>query len=454
MKQHTIIVHGWSDDRKSFENLATYVRSLPERQVDTIYLADWISLNDDVTYRDLTFAMQRAWLAKQLPTTPRSVDVIGHSTAALVVRDWMTTYYTAQTCPIHRHVMLAPANFGSPLAHKGRAWTGRLAKGFKSKFETGTQLLKGLELASPYVWQLAEKDLLTRGVKRWYGQDRILCTCLIGNAPYDGFPGAISEDGSDGTIRIAGANPNVSRLNVIYDEPNGQPQPPALKLIHPPKHFVAFTSIDGENHSTITMNRKTYPRNDHTLALIAEALSQTDSTWANWCQNLEHDHRDTWEHQAKHADGDEHYNHYQDSIVRVRDQFDQPVDDYLLEFKINDRDRGGFARRFHRHAIRKVHVHSDDPSHRSIYVDVTTLFDDIDKRGEGLKIELTASPIMTKGRGAPPVGYRPPTAHQDDALFIPWEQLASVFAADRTMLIDIQLHRVITPEVFELVSHV
>ncbi|MGV8690956.1 hypothetical protein ACV35Z_33425, partial [Pseudomonas aeruginosa] len=46
------------------------------------------------------------------------------------------------------------------LAHKGRSFIGRVLKGW-NRFvgQTGTQVLKGLELGSPYSWQLAERDL-------------------------------------------------------------------------------------------------------------------------------------------------------------------------------------------------------------------------------------------------------------------------------------------------------
>ncbi len=55
--------------------------------------------------------------------------------------------------------MLAPANFGSALAHKGRSMLGRVFKGWKTGFETGEEMLYALELASPFQWDLAQADL-------------------------------------------------------------------------------------------------------------------------------------------------------------------------------------------------------------------------------------------------------------------------------------------------------
>ncbi|MGV8677709.1 hypothetical protein ACV356_31635, partial [Pseudomonas aeruginosa] len=71
------------------------------------------------------------------------------------------------------------------LAHKGRSFIGRVLKGW-NRFvgQTGTQVLKGLELGSPYSWQLADRDLF--GAAAWYGAARLLTTVLVGNAGSSG----------------------------------------------------------------------------------------------------------------------------------------------------------------------------------------------------------------------------------------------------------------------------
>ena len=45
--------------------------------------------------------------------------------------------------------LVAPANLGSPLAAKGKSLVGRIAKGCNNWFETGSEMLNALELASP-----------------------------------------------------------------------------------------------------------------------------------------------------------------------------------------------------------------------------------------------------------------------------------------------------------------
>jgi hypothetical protein len=61
LKNPVVIVHGWSDKAKSFRKLANFLRKELKTSVTTIDLADWVSMDDEITYRDLRHAMQRAW---------------------------------------------------------------------------------------------------------------------------------------------------------------------------------------------------------------------------------------------------------------------------------------------------------------------------------------------------------------------------------------------------------
>lgn len=56
-----IIFHGWSDQAKSFDRLAGLLRTSLNREIKEIFLVDWLSLDDEVTYVDFTVALQRAW---------------------------------------------------------------------------------------------------------------------------------------------------------------------------------------------------------------------------------------------------------------------------------------------------------------------------------------------------------------------------------------------------------
>lgn len=178
-----VIVHGWSDSAESFRGLARFF-SEAGREATVISLGDWLSLDDEVTYLDLAYAMRSAWRDRKLPGYRRSVDVVVHSTGALLVRQWLQLFYSADNNPVDHLLMLAPASYGSPLAHKGKAFYGRIIKGWWMGFQTGTKLLNGLELGSPYTWKLAMGDVLSRSY--WYGRNRIKATVLVGNQGYGG----------------------------------------------------------------------------------------------------------------------------------------------------------------------------------------------------------------------------------------------------------------------------
>ena len=192
-KRPLVIIHGWSDEALSFQHLGSLLAEHTQRNLTQVNLADYISLDDSITMDDLVSAMQRAWGACKLPRTVYSVDVVVHSTGGLIIRDWIARYFTPYDAPIKHLLMLAPANFGSPLAQKGRALIGRVVVGLRSQklFQTGTHILKALELASPYSWQLAQRDLFSDSV--YYTPGKILCTVLVGNEGYRGIRAAANE---------------------------------------------------------------------------------------------------------------------------------------------------------------------------------------------------------------------------------------------------------------------
>lgn len=253
MPMPIVIIHGWSDDSDSFVELANFLKENLGTKPVIIRLADWLSMHDDVTFSDLALAMENAWKSSNLPTSPFSVNVITHSTGALVVRHWMTEYYTAETVPIKRHLMLAPANFGSHLAHTGHTYIGRVTKGWNQpRFQTGKKILKGLELASPYTFNLADRDIFNE--ERWYGANKILTTILIGNSGYPLLEGGFitNESGSDGVVKSSTANLNASKVNLVLDQDQKVKE---YKLTRT-NGAIAFGILNNEDHSTIALKGK------------------------------------------------------------------------------------------------------------------------------------------------------------------------------------------------------
>ncbi len=439
MAKHIVIVHGWSDEGKSFKNMASNIAQWSEKPPVVINIADWISLQDKVTYADIAVAMQRAWLKLKLPTDPRSVDVVTHSTGALVVRDWMTRFYRSDSVPIHRFVMLAPANFGSPLAHKGRSFIGRVVKGW-NKFlgQTGTEILKGLELGSPYTVNLAKKDLFSN--ETWYGSGKILATVLVGNVGYDGVEAIANEDGSDGTVRISTANLNCALLQLPLD--SNQKATDGWKLLKS-KGEIAFGIIDQENHSTIVL-KNGGPKNPQTLSLIQRALTVEDQAFVVSNGSF------SWQTEIRAGDPFvvDRSPSYMNLVAHTSDNLGQDVSDYFLQIyrKINT-DRK-FEKEIYENVFRSVHAYEDNTAYRSLYISVKDLMDIIGRYTiDTLYLSITAQPVFDPPQN--PVGYRSISASYADGLPISKKEIPTFFTAHQTLIAEVIIERQINDAVFD-----
>lgn len=452
-----VLIHGWSATSEGLEPLAALVRAQLGTQISVVRLADYLSMEDEVRFDDLVSAMDRAWDTEGLPRTKGSVDALVHSTGGPVVRDWLDRNFEPDESPIMHLVMLAPANFGSPLAHKGRAFVARVLKGFIAKkpegepFETGAQILKGLELASPYTWDLAHRDRFGEGGTR-YQPGNVLCTVLVGNRGYGGIRSIANEEGSDGTVRLSTANMNCVRISASFpahpDEPDvGHDVDWELEES---TGSTAFGVLDGHNHTTIKLShlgvRSPRSRRDGgTLSDILRSLTVEEDDFENWRQDLAARNAVLLP-AAPRANAQKHG--FQNTVVRVEDQYGVGVEDYLLEFYEKDDARGSTAERFHRLAIHGVHKYCDDHSYRSVYVDCTRLAAAITDVRDYLSVSLTASPEIDPPRA--PVGFETIADENIGGLRISKREIGKFLSPHRTALVSLQLVRRQSPEVFAL----
>ncbi|MGL6078963.1 esterase/lipase family protein [Methyloversatilis discipulorum] len=440
-----VIVHGWSDDARSFRGLAKLVESKFELSPTLLNLAEWISMDDDVTFADLANAMQTAWAASNLPTAPRSTNIIVHSTGALIVRDWMTRYYKPQSVPIKRFLMLAPANFGSQLAHKGHSFIGRAIKGWKNYgFETGEQILKGLELASPFTWSLAERDMFSD--EKWYGAGRILATVLVGNEGYDGVRAVANESASDGTVRISTANLNCSRVNLYLDE-NQVPQ--GRLEVERCNGAVAFGIINSLNHSSIVPNSiAKSPALEKLHQVTLEALEVDDADYPESASKFK------WQERLFEMteDGFGSSSMFKNVVTRVSDNVGNEVSDYFIEFYRTGEDDVKFEKFLYEDFLDSVHAYKDNGSYRALYLDVGSLLASQKSKDFKLKqlfISVVAHPqFHDKNSKVQPVGYRPLPPNSEGGLRIPKQRLEEFFAPYETMLVNVVLSRTISSGVF------
>ena len=385
MPAEVAIIHGWSDTSKSFHDLRDFL-GRNGYEVRQIWRGDYVSKDDDVRVPDVAKRMQgviQELIAQRQLTVP--FDLVVHSTGGLVAREWVATYYPdGAGCPAKRIIMLAPANFGSRLAALGKSMIGRIAKGWNNWFQTGQEMLRGLELASPYQWHLATRDLLDpegRNGTGPYGNGRIWPFVIAGTRGYSGgLREIVNERGSDGTVRPAAANLNVVGMTIDFSTGASRP------AIRPWTSRVAASRVPmailpDRDHGSIVRPDDAVAGDDATRPrlgrLILQALAcGSDSEYAQiakqWYELSEETHalRNSLPARAEER-GNLHQ--YMQFVVRARDDHGQPVDDYFLEFfsprMKGDRD----VVYFHQNVLEHVHTNSVSPSFRCLFVDRTDL---------------------------------------------------------------------------------
>src|SRR5688500_17382935 len=227
MATKTVIIHGWSDCSDSFQRIKSLLRA-EGLNPETILYADYASREDDLTYNDAVDGLFDAFIDQGVIDKAGNalvdLNVIVHSTGGLVVRHFIAWLYARHgpmsRCPTKAIVMLAPANFGSPLAHRGKSFLGSLVKGrwkVGDLLEVGRRFLDGLELGSPFQWRLAHEDLLLD--KPLYRAAGIQVTVLVGVKDYEGVRGWVNKPGTDGTVVIAGTSIDTAKLVLDFCHP-------------------------------------------------------------------------------------------------------------------------------------------------------------------------------------------------------------------------------------------
>ncbi|MEQ1909734.1 MAG: hypothetical protein ABMA15_12980, partial [Vicinamibacterales bacterium] len=168
MATKLLIVHGYSDGRTSFTALGDFLINRGVYSSDNVFYLNYSSMDDEATFHDFADKLDADFGAR---FEGERLDVICHSTGSLVVRAWLALRAARAarrggrktvTSPVDRLVCLAPANFGSDLAGLGQSFLGKFRATFfnnnshKGDFgESGKVVLRGLEPASPFQWDLS-----------------------------------------------------------------------------------------------------------------------------------------------------------------------------------------------------------------------------------------------------------------------------------------------------------
>lgn len=294
-----VFVHGWSVTSKD-----TY-GELPEAisqaaanaglQLETkhIYLGRYISFHDEVSLDDIARAMDHA-IRNDLDGA-KQFSCITHSTGGPLVRRWVDMYYgnaNLAQCPLRHLIMLAPANHGSALAIIGKERIGRIKSWF-SGVEPGQGILDWLSLGSSEAWQLQDRFTeYTLANKNFY--PFVMSGETIDKSFYDFLNAYLVEKGSDGVVRLAGANLNYSffrleQTDERHDAGNGNYVLQTVALQNPRPPQTPFGVIPRASHSgdEIGIMRSVTPNNVTQKPVVAEIVKCLQvNTWANYTARI------------------------------------------------------------------------------------------------------------------------------------------------------------------------
>jgi hypothetical protein len=380
-KRPVVLVHGYSDKGPSFQ---TWRDRLAARGLDatTIHLGNYVSLSNEITIKDIAEGFDRALRLSKLGTG-EPFDAIVHSTGMLVVREWLAgTIGTADRPEVAqerqqrlKHLIgLAPATYGSPMAHKGRSWLGAMFKGGKQPgpdfMEAGDLVLAGLELGSSYTWDLAHRDFLADPPVYGRSSSTPYPFIFVGLEDYGWLKRTITEPGTDGTVRWSGVGFNSRKIRMdLTVEPTRKQR----ITIEPWKNAaVPLVFVPDVNHGSILQDPT-----DELVRQVADALEVSSSPeFESWGRR----HRAASNAALKASKA----RRWQQFIVRAADERGDGIADYFLEVGTV---AGGKFKRLEAFDL-DVHAYREDQSYRCFHVDLDKLQPE---KLKGLALRVIAS---------------------------------------------------------------
>lgn len=382
-----VFIHGYSDSAKGFQQWLDIL--IKKRNLDrsNVHLINYTSLANEVTIRDIAEGLNRALLYEAGIAENDPFDAIVHSTGMLVIRAWLTRYASlddnsvAKTLDIarikrlHHLIALAPATNGSPVAHKGRSWLGALVKGNRDLgpdfLESGHQVLSALELASPFTWDLAARDMFGSGNTNRFkaGPNSPFVFTICGDSGFgrvaDIATGALGTKilGSDGVVRWAGATLNSRLLTIDYtgEKARAGDNDDHLSVSINSSEWNNQNNVlilwPGLNHGTIMRPHESKPL----VELVSEALDiKTNADFNAWnikAGNIANSER----RETKKPD------EWQQFVIRVCDERGDGVTDWTISLQIKWKDK----------LIREpividdLHPYEKDKSFRCLHINLT-----------------------------------------------------------------------------------
>ncbi len=372
-RRHLVLIHGYSDRGQSFDTWKALLGRRGYDAITEISVASYETLTNEVGIKDIAEGLDRALALKAGLSQGEPFDAIVHSTGMLVIRSWLAAYSTAdpRLARLKHLVALAPATWGSPLAHKGRSWIGAIFKGRKELgpdfMEAGDLVLDGLELGSRFTWDLAHRDLLSP--TPFYGPTRATPYVFVfcGNRAYRGLRQLIHEDGSDGTVRWAGCSLDSRKITLDLTGTGRRQGAPEFEAPTPANIDVPVVFVDDTDHGRIIHDP---PAGLVDRVVTALEVSSTDS-YAQWQAEALR-----WSRPAR-----ESIDQWQQFVVRVVDERGDPVTDYNFQLLTKDAEK---LKAFDT----DVHAYGGDASLRCFHVNLTKLNP---RKHQEMQVRLMAS---------------------------------------------------------------
>lgn len=355
-----VLIHGYSDKGKSFSRWKGLLKEFgyDQDEIKTINTCNYATLTNEVTLKDIAEGFDRALRVQAALAKDEPFDAIVHSTGMLLIRAWLTAYPERRK-RLKRLIGLAPATFGSPLAHKGRSWLGAIFKGSKvigpDFLEAGDKVLDALELASPFTWHLAHQDML--GEDTFYGPTKSTPYVFIfcGTDGYGGLLKLVNEPGADGTVRWAGCSFTTRKISLDLTMDQTVPEAQRYKVETWTHVDSPFVPIAGLNHGTILSNPT-----DELVDLVGSALNV--SSRAKFTQWMADAAKKTLAEQKK-------LDQWQQFIIRVVDERGDPIPDYNIQILTEIKGKLERVKEFDK----DVHPYSGDHSLRCFHVNLSNL---------------------------------------------------------------------------------
>jgi hypothetical protein len=349
----TLLIHGYSASGQEFQNWKDALAQA-NNDVATIEIGNYISLNNEITIKDLGEAFDRALRLTKWSMGSKddswTFDAIVHSTGMLIIRQWLisdpfaTDDDRSRVKRLKHLVGLAPATFGSPQGKKGRSWLGALVKGNRDLgpdfMNAGDLVLDGLELGSRYTWDLALRDMICQ--KPFYdkGPGTPYVAVFIGNVGYSGISAVANSPGSDGTVRWAGCALNTRMVQLDFRrqpgllDADGRPTRLRISDWATGRLECPIIALDEKNHGSILA-----VPDAGAVALVSDFLRdvRTADEYNSWLQTaLAYGADALAKMNAKSAAAGTGGAGWQQFVMHVKDDHDDGVNDYNVQLFVGD----------------------------------------------------------------------------------------------------------------------